>query len=355
MPINEHDMEHPQLYLGLMGFDADSHAAVLRWLASHARQAQASTPTTGDPQAVWHAVEVREADALLICGAGVNQGFGSNIQFSSAVQALHPHAPLGADLEGIKLPYALSDVSHLQSLGVRIPKAPVFVPTSAASLLQSVQHFETMLRPLRALFALAKELTDRREELDGQHTFHLEHGGNLDAIIDAPQRRILLRPGTRPMDIHTDAWLRRPKSANFAPSDFMECGMDEVAWVYAMHCSEPELPKRYLQKPLYVRHNPRVRTSLLYPRHAALMDRLWQQPSSFEALQQDLSNTAHLLERDLFGLYLTRSITTASQAGASPDGVSVPPSTSFETTGKWMLQRTPQRMNTMAGELQSLY
>jgi hypothetical protein len=345
-------MEHPQLYLGMMGFDAANQKAVLRWLAGHAQQTQASAQAQGDPKPIWQAVEVQEADALLICGAGVSQGFGSNIQFAASLQ---PSSPLGADLEGIKQPYALSDVSHLQSLGVRVPKAPVFIPNSAASLLLSIQHFETILRPLRALFALAKELTERSEELDGQHTFHLEHGGNLDAIIDAPQRRIFLRPGTRPVDIHTDAWLPRPKSANYAPANFMECGMDEVAWVYAMHCQQPELPKRYVQKPVYVRHNPRVRTSLLYPRHAALMDRLWQQPSNFEALKKDLPHGAHLLERDLFGLYLTRSISTAPQGDMSTDGMSVPPSTSFEATGKWMLQRTPQRMNTMAGELQSLF
>ncbi len=346
-------MQHPRLYLGLMGFDASSEAAVRSWLENYGAELKKGDADEAEQQPVWQVVDFSEADALLIRGAGVAQGFASHLQFDRALQNAKEKAPLGAELDGIRLPFALSDIVHLQSLGIDVKTYPMFDLGSAASMSGTLQHFETILRPLCALFALAKELTDRREELDGSHTFHLEQNGRLDAIIDAPQRRVLMRPGTRPVDINADAWLRRPKSANFAPAHFMECSMDEVAWVYAMHCHQSELPKRYLIKPIHVRRNPRVRTSLLYPRHAALLDRLWLQPSTLEQLQRVLPSIAHLLERDLFGLYLTRSISTASQSDPASDGSSLPGT--FDTTGKWLLQRVGQRMNTMAGELQSLF
>jgi hypothetical protein len=346
-------MQHPRLYLGLMGFDASSQTAVRRWLENYAAELVKSNVDEAEQLPIWQVVDFSEADALLIRGAGVAQGFASHLQFDPALRTAKARVPLGADLDSIRLPFALSDIAHLQSLGIDVKTHPMFDLGSSASMLRTLQHFETMLCPLRALFALAKELTDRREELGGNHTFHLERNGSLDAIIDAPQRRVLMRPGTRPVDINADAWLRRPKSANFAPAHFMECSMDEVAWVYAMHCHQPELPKRYLIKPMHVRRNPRVRTSLLYPRHAALMDRLWQQPSTLEQLKIELPDMAHLLERDVLGLYLTRSISTASQSDPANDGSSLPGT--FDTTGKWLLQRAGQRMNTIAGELQSLF
>lgn len=347
-------MQHPCLYLGLMGFDAPSEAAIRRWLAANAIEAKQNSGRHASRNPIWQAVDFQEADALLIRGAGVAHGFGPHLQFNPALRLAQPQAPLGAELDSIKLPFAISDAGHLKTLGINVKDYPLFDPKSAANMLHTLRHFETMLCPLRALFSLAFVLTDKREELDGEHTFHLERNGSIDAIIDPPNRRVFLRPGIGPEDIEAATMLRRPKSANFSPAHFIQCGMDEVAWVFAMHSIETDLPKRYLSKSIHVRRNPRVRTSLLYPRHAALLDRLWNSPATLEQLQKEWPANAHQHERDLFGLYLTRSIsTTATLGDKAGDGASVPGA--FDTTGKWMLQRTGQRMNTMTGELQSLF
>lgn len=341
-------MQHPLLYLGLMGFDAESAAAVRRWLAANAEQAGSKAEYP-----IWQVVDFREADALLIRGAGVAQGFGTNLQFLPALQASQPNAPLGVDLAAVKLPFALSDTEHLQALGIQIKDHPVFSFQQEASMLKTMQHFETILRPLRSLFTLAVELTQRRQELDAEHTYHLEHNGNLDAIIDTPKRRVLLRPGTRPIDIEADAWLARPKSANFAPPNFVECSLDEVGWVYATHCLDFELPKRYRSKPIHILHNPRVRSSLLYPRHTTLIDQLWHHPITLEHLQKERPELASWLERDLYALYLTRCISTQRPAAQDIENSSLPGN--FNNTSPWMLQRLGKRMNTLAGELQSLF
>ncbi|MBS7808766.1 hypothetical protein [Variovorax sp. PCZ-1] len=341
-------MKHPLLYLGLMGFDAASEAAARRWLTTYASQAKG-----GDEHPIWQVVDFREADALLIRGAGVAQGFGTHLQFSPDLQDAHPNAPLGVDLAAMKLPFAIGDTAHLQALGIDTKDSHCFNLQQDASMLKAVQHFETVLRPLRSLYSLAVELTERRQELDKDHTYHLERNGNLDAIIDVPKRRVLLRPGTRPVDICEDAWLARPRSANFAPSNFMECSLDEVGWVFATHCMDIELPKRYRSKPIHILHNPRVRSSLLYPRHAILIDQLWHHPTSFEQLQKLRTEQDDWLERDLYALYLTRCIST--QQATTHDGEASSLPGDFSHTSPWMLQRLGKRMNTLAGELQSLF
>jgi hypothetical protein len=346
-------MQHPQLYLGLMGFDAASEAQVRRWLATNAAQARSAASAEADQHPVWQVVDFREADALLIRGAGVAQGFGTHLQFQPKLQADQPSAPLGADLASIKLPFALSDVTHLQALGIQAAGHPIFDPNQDASMLHTMQQMETILRPLRSLFTLAVELTERQQELETDHTYHLERNGGLDAIIDLPGRRVLLRPGTRPVDMGADAWLRRPRSANFAPSHFVACSLDEVGWVFAMHCTDFDLPKRYRSKPIHIRHNPRVRSSLLYPRHAALIDQLWRSPTTLERLQKEQPEQAAWLERDVFALYLTRCISTQKPSDASGEASSLPGN--FDNTNPWMLQRMGQRMNTLTGELQSLF
>jgi hypothetical protein len=339
-------MQHPLLYLGLLGFDAASQAQVEGWLAANSAQV-----SVGD-HPVWQVVDFREADALLVRGAGVAQGFGSYLQFLPALQAAQPAAPLGVDLAAMKLPVAISDVEHLHALGIQTKNSTVFSIDQDASMLRTIMHFETILRPLRTLFALAVEFKDRRHEMDSQHTYHLERSGNLDAIIDLPKRRVMLRPGTRPVDIGSGAWLARPKSANFAPPDFMECGLDEIGWVYATHRVDVELPKRYLSKPIHILRNPRVRNSLLHPRHVTLIDQLWNHPTSFAQLQKQRPEHSAWLERDLYALYLTRCISTQKASDQEASNSSLP--ASFNDSSPWM-QGLSKRMNTLAGELQSLF
>jgi hypothetical protein len=343
-------MNHPLLYLGLIGFDANDEATVRRWLAHNAAQIGNSS---AEAHPIWKLVDFREADALLIRGAGVAQGFGSQLQFLPALQTAQLQTPLGLDLAALKPPFALSDGEHLQALGINIKNHPIFNIHQEASMLQTLQYFETILRPLRALFTLAQELTERQQDLDTDHTYHLEHNGTLNAIIDMPRRRVFLRPGTRPVDIAEDAWLRRPKSANFAPPNFMECSLDEVGWVFAMRCQTFELPKRYLSKPIHILHNPRVRSTLLSPRHAALVDQLWLGSAALEQLQKERPELGEWLERDLYALYLTRCISTQKPNGVHGETSSLPGG--FDNTNPWPAQGAGQRMHTLTGDLQPLF
>lgn len=355
-------MKHPLLFLGLMGFDAESEAAVRRWLLHNAALEGGGAGNAADQHPAWQVVDFREADALLIRGAGVANYFGSYLQFLPALQVSAPYpSPIGIDLAAMKQPFALSDGEHLRALGVDISAHQLFDPNQDSSMLRAIQHLEMMLRPLRALYALADELTERQQELDVAHTYHLERNGALDAIVDMPKRRVLLSPSTRPIDISANAWLRRPKSANFAPPHFVECSLTEVGWVYAMHSVSLKLPRRYRALPIYVRHNPRVRSSLLYPRHAALMDQLWHGPQTYDQIERGRPELAEWLARDLNALYMTRSITT-QKPGAGDGEASSLPANFVHTNPSMMLRPTHstnelagQRMNTVTDDLKPLF
>lgn len=346
-------MQHPLLYLGLIGFEPEEELRVRSWLASQQEATYRANTNPDNLQPVWQFVDFQEADALLVCGNGVQSGFKSSVQFKPCVSK--HNAPLGLQLDDIKMPFALSHQASLQAMGVDTGERPEFDLRQDDSLLKALHFFNIALQPLRCLYSLAIELTQRQHEIDAHHTYHLERNGGLDAILDAPGHRVLLRPGARPIDIGQDAWLRRPRSANFAPAHFLECSLEEVTWLYALHCPEIGLPERYLSKPIYLKRNPRVRNSLLYPRHAALLDRLSASASTAEHLQAAAQSNLNFLQRDLFALYLTRAITTAPTARMEGFGSSFPSTNPPNSTAAGMLDRLSRRGNTVTADLKPLF
>jgi hypothetical protein len=345
-------MHHPQLYLGLIGFDAQEYSRACQWLAGNTHQAQLHSDSSDElSHPVWTPVDFHEADALLICGAGVEHGWSTYVQFKPALRKT-AGTPLGLMLEEIKTPYAISDAAYLQSVGVSLGQQPVFDARQEASLLKTVQHFENNLRPLRSLYAAAVELTARQNEIDSAHTYHLECNGTMHALVDVPQRRFLLSPTTRPEDIVQAAWLRRPRSANFVPAQFLECSFEELAWVFAQHCTSITLPSRYLSKPIHLKRSPRVRGSLLYPRHATLLDRMSQNAVTLAQLRQDLPKQAGMIERDLYALYLTRAISTTEPYPSKGAGSTSGNSDLDSSPG--ILDRMNRRLNTITDELRPL-
>jgi hypothetical protein len=338
---------HPLLYLGLIGFDAQEREAVHAYLTANAQQARrdgADDDALNHP--IWEIVDYSQADALLICGRAVIQAEDNTLYFHQGTdmdahltqEAIDGDAtvrisqPMAVNLEELRMPCAITQRQQLMDDGVMLAATYQAVDLQdGRSILAALQRFEAVLRPLRSMYALAGALIERRSELDVQHTYHLEDNGTLHMILDVPQRRLFMRSTVRPVDIQIAAWSQRPKSANYAPPDFIECTFEEVAWVFALHSPRVNLPSRYGRKAIYIRRMPRVRPSMFYERHTPLFELLHLKPSSLSELMQQPEIDSRFIERDLFALYICRAITTTPIKGVPS---TLPPSSDFEVAAR---------------------
>jgi hypothetical protein len=323
-------MLHPLLNLGLIGFPTDHRQFVSAQLALNAADRPGYSKGAGASDElqhpIWQVTDFREADALLINGERISYSDKDDLRFHMAVD--------GTDIVGIRpaeltLPYAVSGDMTPEVAAIVSQRAPNTMLYDQGSIIQTLQYFEASLRPLRTLYALAAMVQERRHEIDAKHTYHLERNGSLDAIIDLPNARVMVREGLRPFHLDEANWLSRPMSANSLPAHFLVFTLEELAWLLGMHRPNPTLAERYTTEPVYLRRMPRVRSSLLYPRHTVLLQWLSQQGCKLDLLVDAMGLSADVIVRDLHALYLCRAITTkvkdsvlAAEAGMSSGGSS---------------------------------
>jgi hypothetical protein len=304
-------MRHPRLNLGLLGFNAEQRACVQVYLAAHEAAAE-SGALDDEAQAltiypVWQITDFREANGLLL-NTHLARIDGENV-LRFHVDPLHPDV-VGVRPAELAVPYAVCGELAKKIQDATVVQVPIVEVDDQRSVVQALLHFEAMLRPLRTLYALSHELLERRDEMNNKHTYHLMRNGVLDVIVDVPQRRVMVRDGLRPVDLADAAWQSRPVSANSLPHGFSVWMMEEVAWIHALHCHTFNLPRRYRHMPLRLRRTPRVRASLIYPRHAELLEALGNEAHTFDALTELFPDREAHIERDVYALYACRAITT---------------------------------------------
>ena len=308
-------MQHPRLYVGLIGFSAQQRANVASFLAANAAEissaneaAYGAGPATQYP--VWQICDFREANALLVLAPYAQSG---QLQITPTSQ---DPSPLGVDLSQLSVPFAVqwtTAAPHMQSDANQLR---TFNMDDPDSILKTLQYFEAMLRPLRTIFAISAHMIERRAEIDNKHVYHLVRNNMLDCILDIAEHQVMVRDGLRPVDLDDAAWLSRPLSANSLPQGFSVWSLEEVAWIYALHCPNIVLPNRYMQAPIYFRRLPHVRSGMIYRRHANLLEILGCAALTYDQLCEESDVDVENLERDLNGLYLCRAITTRSQKSA---------------------------------------
>jgi hypothetical protein len=309
-------MQHPRLNLGLLGFDAAQRAQVQSFLALRAtpvdKRASKKSDATGPIP--WQITDYREANALLLCTALASIDAQQIVrfpadQYNSEVVGVRP-----AELS---TPYALvGEISHEINLAMAT-NAPQVMLGDTPSMQRALEYLEASLRSLQTLFAIAQHLLERRNELDARHCFHLVRGGQLDAIVDVPQQRVLVRDGLQSKGLEDAAWLSRPASANSAPHGFAIWSMEELAWLYAQHNQAVDLPERYLKLPIFLRQAPQVRPSMINARQVELLEILGQEPCEYPRLATVFPNRT-LLQRDLYVLFACRAITTSPKRAGVP-------------------------------------
>ena len=316
-------MQHPQLNLGLLGFTAEQVAWLRIHLTFNHAEAQGHVDGEGNEvqtsHPVWQITPFGEANALLLNTDRASVGQDGMLRFE---QGLVANEVVGVRVSELSVPYAICGAPPPQVEAFVSSRAPRVAHDDERSVVQALQHFESVLRPMRTAYALAQELINRRAELDTKHTYHLIRSGVLDVIVDVPQRRVLIRDALRPFDLDEAVWSPRPKSANSLPRGFSVWMMEEVAWIHALHSPSVHLPERYRQKLLYLRRMPRVRASMIYPRHAQLLEALGQAPLTYAQLLQAWPQRVATLERDLYALFVCRAITTNADGAYQPEAPS---------------------------------
>jgi hypothetical protein len=309
-------MEHPRLHLGLLGFSPAQRAQVESFLALHETPADKRVTKKSDAtgQIPWQITDYREANALLLCTAQASIDDQQIVRFPA--DQLNPEV-VGVHPAQLSTPYALVGAITPPILAAMAGNAPVVTLGDAASMQRALEYFEASLRSLQTLFAIAQHLLERRNELDNHHCFHLVRGGQLDAIVDVPQQRVLVRDGLQSKGLEDAAWLSRPASANSAPAGFAIWSMEELAWIFAQHNPVIDLPARYLKLPIYLRQAPQVRPSMINARQVELLELLGQEPCEYPRLATVFTQRA-LLQRDLYVLFACRAITTSPKRAGAP-------------------------------------
>jgi hypothetical protein len=309
-------MQHPRLNLGLLGFDAAQRAQVQSFLALRATPVdkRASKKSDAVGQIPWQMTDYREANALLLCTAQATIDTQQIVRFPADQ---HNSEVVGVRPAELSTPYALVGESTHPINQAMSPNAPPVMLGDAPSMQRALEYFEASLHALQTLFAIAQHLLERRNELDARHCFHLVRGGQLDAIVDVPQQRVLVRDGLQSKGLEEAAWLSRPASANSAPHGFAIWSMEELAWLYAQHNQMVDLPDRYLKLPIFLRQAPQVRPSMINARQVELLELLAQEPCEYPRLATVFTDRA-LLQRDLYVLFACRAITTSPQRAGVP-------------------------------------
>lgn len=315
-------MRHPRLNLGLLGFTAEQRQRLQNGIDICEGAISGSLPAEDADaqvtQPVWQLTDFREANALLLNtdNATLNSDKFLRFHANSEVPGV-----VGVQLSELTVPFAVCGKLAKKIQSNSVQHIPTVIWDDERSVHQCKLHFEATLRPLRTLYSIAYELLERRAELDNKHTFHLMRNSTLDAIVDVPQRRVLVRDGLRPVDLDDVVWQSRPAAANSRPLGFSVWMMEEVMWAHALHCHHFNLPKRYYQMPLRLRRTPRVRASMVYPRHAALLEILAQDAITYSALIELHPDGLAHLERDIYALYACHAITTNANGTSSWDNL----------------------------------
>lgn len=345
-------MLHPRLNLGLLGFSATQRALVESFLALRAAapvDKRAAKNNNTANTSLWQITDYREANALLLNTQQARMDAQQTLRFSTDAK----HTDLvGVNLSELSIPYALVGEVSFPIHSAVAHNTPNVVLGDSESMRSALEFFEASLRSLRALFTMAQLLLERRNELDDRHTFHLVRRSVLEAIVDVPQQRVMLRDGPRPSELEEADWLSRPASANSMPQGFAMWSMEELAWLYALHNPVIDLPERYRKLPIYLRQPPRVRPSMIYPRHVALLELLGQEPCSYQRLVDAFPQQPDLLQRDLYVLFACRAITTSPKRVGLPTvnlTHSQPPTTRppFSQTSVQPTTQQPFQLETM--------
>jgi hypothetical protein len=297
--LNPESGEVPMLWLGLAGFAADQHRAIVQIVSTR----------SGDlPR--WELGGFGGADAWLLNGQRCVVRPDATVE---VVPALPAEKRITLDLSDVDRPVAFANPVP-EDLEPRC----TFDVASSASVQAVLAQFDAWLRLERAQFELGAQVIRLGAAL--RHgVFHLMHRDRLLAVLDFRKGQAGLAPALHPADVMQAEWRRRPDGAAAIPPGFVASSTAQLAWTYVRRSDRDMLPQHYREKTIYFRRVPRVPSRLLQDTQLVLLRELSIRPSNRDVLGERTGIESAQLDHALACLYYGGSITTTPSKAGRPN------------------------------------
>jgi hypothetical protein len=287
LPTEKFPVELPVLRLGLLGFSPAQQAMLETALAVLRTRLR------------WRLSDLDEADAICVNGSRVAPLPDGSLQIANATPG---QPPLRVDADHAERPMAFS-----LPLAEGVQAASSFDMASPASTRAMLDKFEGWLRPVAVQFCLASRIVQARTDLGGT-VYHVTVGGRLVAVISR-RSGVGVLPIADPFHLENAEWAKRPILADEIPGHFVQVGMSQVLWQYAMRTERDLLPTYFRSSPIHWCRPPQLPQRLFRDSHLMIGRELARAPMTFAELATRTGLPAAVLSRDLAGLRLVGAVT----------------------------------------------
>lgn len=291
--------ELPILRLGLVGFNAAQQAlfeTALVMLRTRLR---------------WCVTPLAEADALCVNGSRALFLADGSLQVAAAAPG---EGPLRMDPSDADRPMAFT----VPFAAHQISRAPTFDMASPASTRAVLDKFEGWLRPMAIQFCVASRIVQSRIDLSST-VYHVSVEGRLIAIVSR-RSGVGVLPIGDPARVHEALWSRRPELADEMPGHFVQAGLTQVLWQYAIRTRRKLLPGYFRSGPIYWCRAPQLPQRLFSDSHLAIARELAQAPASFAELGRRTGLAEETLARDLAALRIAGAVSHDRKQAAKGSG-----------------------------------
>jgi hypothetical protein len=281
-------LELPVLRLALVGFSPAEQAVLEMGLD----KIRAGLP--------WCQSALPDADAVFACGPRALAHPGGLLQINPGLSGLQP---VLLDINDSSRPLAFS-------VPLTVPgclSANTFDIRKPESIRAMLVQFTGWLRPLAVKFWLASRIVQERLDL-GSTVYHVSVEGRLQAVVSR-RNGVGVLPIADPKQLADSVWARRPGLADEIPGHFVQTGLMEVLWQYAMRTRRELLPQSFRSGPLYWCRAPQLRQRLFRDSHLMIVRELVHGSPTFAELGRRTGLSDEVLARDLSALRITGAVT----------------------------------------------
>ena len=212
----------------------------------------------------WRVVALDEADAVCVNGSRVVTLPDGSLQIDDSAPG---GPPLRIDPSHSDRPIAFS-----LPLAASIAAASTFDMASPPSTRAMLEKFEGWLRPVSVQFCLASRIVQSRLDVVAT-VYHVSVDGRLVAVVSR-RTGVGVLPIADPFHLENALWAKRPGPADDIPGHFVQVGLSQVLWEYAMRTRRNLLPTYFRAGPIYWCRSPQLPQRLFRDSHLLIVREL---------------------------------------------------------------------------------